>query len=420
MEDNKSETAFRSTRWTLVGRAGGAQSKGGREALNELLQLYIPVLRNWLTRRRSMDAHAADDLLQDFVVSRILQKDLIEGASQGRGRFRSLLLKSLERFRIDQRRKRQTARRAPDRAPSLEDHRDNVPVDASPNNTFDAQWAGTVISGALQRLKADCDSKQGRSVWTVLVHRILAPLMTGGEPLSYAELQKLCNFNEPRQASNLLVTAKRSFARSLRFVIEDYSLDEEETDEEICELKRVLSSHTEVLSCIRLHGLLNDILGFEPSTQNTVAGPAIAALFDVDSARGARWNQSDVGPMVHDSLNQPLKKLVKVPRSHPQWKSRSARELFHCDAPPRELLKPVMQFGHSLINDLDEPIPSEVGAYFFLLAISTSVVKNSEKIANLPPTTLRSGVNRLLRRNWLDPRAANSFSEFLRTIPRSE
>ena len=46
--------------------------------------------------------------------------------------------------------------------------------------------------------------------------------------------------SSPLQLSNLLVTGKRMFLRTLRGVIAEYARDEDEVEEELRELKRVL------------------------------------------------------------------------------------------------------------------------------------------------------------------------------------
>jgi hypothetical protein len=65
--------------------------------------------------------------------------------------------------------------------------------------------------------------------------------MEGAEPLDYATLVERFNLASPTQASNLLVTATRSFRKALREVIGEYEPDEKAVDEEIADLLRVLS-----------------------------------------------------------------------------------------------------------------------------------------------------------------------------------
>lgn len=416
MPDQQEVSEFRSTRWTLVGRAGGSSSNGKHEALQELLQIYLPALRSWLNRKYRMDSHHADDLLQDFVVSRILQKDLIKSASEDRGRFRSLLLSSLERFVIDQHRKSQTAKRAPERAASLEVQDDRAAISEDDSgDSFDAAWAHAVIREALQRMKLHCEVETGRAIWLVFTHRVLVPLVTGRDPMSYERLLVLCEFEEPRQASNALVTAKRAFTRSLRSVIEEYSLDDVEIDEELSELKLVLLTRGAINDDFLPEDVRESVAAAaEAPPGETATDRRISGFFSIDATRGSRWGTADVGAMVRHFLDSPISELIDVPASERQWAARSVRALFADGNPPVALLQGVKRAGRSIVKDADEPIPSEVGAYFYFLAIATSVVRTGTSISASPMPTLRAGIERFLKRDWLDDTAANTFSACLK------
>jgi len=57
--DDNASRAFPATRWTLVGRAGQAERTAALSALDELLRLYLPALRNYLVRRMGIPADRA-------------------------------------------------------------------------------------------------------------------------------------------------------------------------------------------------------------------------------------------------------------------------------------------------------------------------------------------------------------------------
>ena len=90
--------AFLTTRWSLI--LSGADSRNGdreiREALAEICRIYWrPIF--FFIARRGYSPQDAEDLTQDFFV-RILSGDWLQKADPARGRFRSLLLKSLQNF----------------------------------------------------------------------------------------------------------------------------------------------------------------------------------------------------------------------------------------------------------------------------------------------------------------------------------
>src|SRR5213079_336957 len=92
---------FPATRWSLVGRAATRGTENGKLALAELVQIYLPALRAFLTVSMRIDEHRADDLLQGFLADRVLQQDMIAQADRERGKFRTFLLATLKRYAID-------------------------------------------------------------------------------------------------------------------------------------------------------------------------------------------------------------------------------------------------------------------------------------------------------------------------------
>ncbi|HWA50642.1 MAG TPA: hypothetical protein VG742_20405, partial [Dongiaceae bacterium] len=97
-DGNDPGSPFLPTRWSLVERAGHPSQPGGRVALNEILVLYHPPLLAHLIRRRGLPPDRAEDLLQAFIAKRILEKKLLKKADRNRGKFRTFLLTSLDRF----------------------------------------------------------------------------------------------------------------------------------------------------------------------------------------------------------------------------------------------------------------------------------------------------------------------------------
>src|SRR5205809_7247147 len=92
---------FTTTRWSLVlagANADGDQQKSA-EALAELCRTYWRPIFSFVCRR-GYSTEDAQDLTQDFFVM-ILESNWLEHADPNRGRFRSLLLKSLQNFLVN-------------------------------------------------------------------------------------------------------------------------------------------------------------------------------------------------------------------------------------------------------------------------------------------------------------------------------
>jgi RNA polymerase sigma factor (sigma-70 family) len=161
---------FATTRWSVI--LSAAHSKNGeekaRDALEELCRIYWrPVFV--FVRRRGYSMQDAQDLTQDFFV-KILEPTWLQHADVNRGRFRSLLLTSLQNFLFKAAEKTHTRKRgggvefvswddwmaeAPSQLSISAHALDSLP----PERLFDLRWATTVVEQALRRLREECVGK---------------------------------------------------------------------------------------------------------------------------------------------------------------------------------------------------------------------------------------------------------------------
>ena len=127
--------------------------------------------------------------------SSILEGNLLQSADPTRGRFRSLLIKSLKNFLVDAKVKRRTQKRGGDlqfvswetwmaEAPSQFSISTQALETSPPEALFDWSWAATVAEEALRRLRLECESKGRRRVYDVLN----GYLTTEREEISYQDL----------------------------------------------------------------------------------------------------------------------------------------------------------------------------------------------------------------------------------------
>ncbi|MHC4405182.1 MAG: hypothetical protein ACYTG0_36515 [Planctomycetota bacterium] len=233
---------FPETGWSLVERAAGEDPGGRREALGELLTTYLPALRARLIQKRKVPADQVDDVLQGFVTDKILRRDLLASADRRRGKFRTLLLTSLDRYIVSQKRYEQAQKRAAERAVSLdtEKHGQAAVNGETASDTFDTAWARTVLDQTLEEMRSECQATKRGEVWGVFEARVIAPTIRGEQPMPYQDLVTRYGFVTPRQASNALNTGKRMFTRILRAVVGQYT-HADEIDGEIRELHQALA-----------------------------------------------------------------------------------------------------------------------------------------------------------------------------------
>src|SRR5580693_2515632 len=128
---------FPVTQWSLIARASHVDVETRRRALGELLERYVPAVRCYLTLGKRIDPDRADDILQGFLASKILDEHLIERADQQRGKFRTFLLTALDRFIINQHRFDAAQKRAPAQLASIDDQPEPSESASNPANTFD-------------------------------------------------------------------------------------------------------------------------------------------------------------------------------------------------------------------------------------------------------------------------------------------
>lgn len=187
--------AFVTTCWSLILSAANQETNGrkGRDALAELCRTYWRPIFSFVCRR-GYSIQDAQDLTQDFFVM-MLERNWLEHADPERGRFRSLLLKSLQNFLNNASEKIHAQKRggnvqfiswddwmaeAPSQLPIPNHALESLP----PERLFDLGWAATVVERALQRLREECEGRGRLRLFQVLSCHLAAER----EEVSYAKL----------------------------------------------------------------------------------------------------------------------------------------------------------------------------------------------------------------------------------------
>lgn len=235
---------FPPTRWTFVEYAAQPDHPAQPAALADLLAQYLPALRAFLMAEFRVDESQAEDLLQGFVLEKVIKAGVLARADRGRGKFRTFLLSALTHFVISELRRAHAQKRSPTEGlVSLDElSEESREVGLPPaGSTFDVLFARQVVQVSVQRMKAQCEAAGRSDVWGVFECRLLNPIFEATEPASYEALVKRFGFQSPGHASNVLITAKRMFARVLRAAVAEYVDDPEEVETEVNELLAILS-----------------------------------------------------------------------------------------------------------------------------------------------------------------------------------
>lgn len=207
---------FATTRWSLVLSAAKSQSEEqkARDALEELCRIYWrPVFV--FVGRRGYSTEDAKDLTQDFFV-KILEPTWLQHADVNRGRFRSLLLTSLQNFLVKAAEKTRTRKRGGDvKFVSWDDWMAEAPSQLSisiqaldslpPERLFDHRWATTVVEQALRRLREECEGKDRLRLFYALSRHLLEER----DQVSYAKLSATLGVAETAVKKQLHIMRQR-------------------------------------------------------------------------------------------------------------------------------------------------------------------------------------------------------------------
>lgn len=154
-------SAFPSTQWSVVLRAGADTETSAQAALETLCRHYWYPLYSFI-RRQGRAHHEAEDCTQEFL-ARLLSHSGFAQARPERGRFRTFLLTALRHFLTNEWHRTQAAKRGGGQSVlSLDFERADArfalePVDPglTPEQAFDHGWALALLDEASQALRAD-------------------------------------------------------------------------------------------------------------------------------------------------------------------------------------------------------------------------------------------------------------------------
>ena len=207
---------FATTRWSLIFSATSSEGEEqeARDALAELCRTYWRPIFLFVSRR-GCSTEDAQDLTQDFFAM-MLETNWLEHADPNRGRFRSLLLKSLQNFIIKAAEKTHARKRGGDVKFVSWDHwmveapsqlfisaqaLDSLP----PERFFDVHWAATVVERALQRLREECEGKDRLRLFYALSCHLTAER----DEVSYADLSAALGVAETTVKKQLHIMRQR-------------------------------------------------------------------------------------------------------------------------------------------------------------------------------------------------------------------
>lgn len=227
---------FRTTRWSIVVGAK-TDSEDGRAALDTLCRIYRSPVVAYL-RARGHAPGDSEDLAQAFF-ERLLSRRGHAAADPERGRFRAFLLTALKRFVANEYEREHAHKRGGGRvAISLDEETDlHDPHASSPEETFERDYALTVIARALEQLRAEA-VEAGKSD---LFDEVCGFLLEPPDTAEYAALAERLGMRR-----NTLTVAIHRLRNRLRERVREVLLDTVDSDAalevEVSMLRNALAS----------------------------------------------------------------------------------------------------------------------------------------------------------------------------------
>jgi DNA-directed RNA polymerase specialized sigma24 family protein len=397
------------SRWLLVDQARSADSDQRRAALQGLLVKSIPSLRLYLTYQLRLDSAAADDLLQEFVLEKMLSNQLLWGADRQRGRFRSLLQTALRNFVLDRMRRSNADKRLADRACRLSDEMVEALADNSPRHTDlpDVAHAWQVLIETLHKLRAECLAESRSDLWSMFEDRVLKPAAVGGPRAGLDELAKRFGYASKIEVSNALVTVQRKLNRALRQVMSQH-VPAGEVDAELDELQRILAASDVWQPALATLG------DWQPASVELSARlPRYSAA---QLSESLRFGSSDDPAFAPELLAETLRELLNTPR-HQLWNREhgpdapeiSANEeastlgqLLADPAPSLGDLVSVKEFFKCEAGRSNRAVPQAICTLLYYAAIVVAGIRLQQQISSLGTEALLHGIDWLDQQSWLD------------------
>lgn len=244
-ERDTRQGAFPVTLWSKLMALRDGDDAGQRVVLDFLIRRYWKPVYCYV-RRFGYDDEQAKDLVQEFFMV-ALTKKLFAKADPDRGRFRNLLLKSVQHFMANTHRHNVAkVRRPPEGFITIHELSSQEGPVVVPKNTetpdelFHRTWLRELVLRVLKALEVECLTTGKQMHFQLLRLRIIEPILDGAEPPSLQALAQRYGLGE-KEIANQVLTARRAYQRLLRAEIRLYAGSEEEVASELQDLWRFMA-----------------------------------------------------------------------------------------------------------------------------------------------------------------------------------
>ena len=239
------QSRFQTTSWTEILHAKTFDETRRRQITNELIRKYWKPVYCYL-RRKGHSKETAEDMTQAFFHEVVLGRNLIQRADQTKGRFRTFLLTSLDRYSRDVYHKENASKRSPKGYVFSFDTEDlpeitELSSEIGPDEIFHYVWASEVLNDVLARVKEDCCDSDRETNWKLFEARIVLPIINGTDAPSRQELCVKYDINDTQKITNMVEYVKGRFRTAMTSCLRQFVQSDSEVEEEYNEIFKILS-----------------------------------------------------------------------------------------------------------------------------------------------------------------------------------
>ncbi|UCH58461.1 MAG: sigma-70 family RNA polymerase sigma factor, partial [Anaerolineales bacterium] len=195
-------------------------------------------------RRKGYDNETSKDLTQGFFQEVILGRELVQQASQAKGRFRTFLLTAVDRYVIDIHRYQTTDKRRPSGQLFKLDDPDfwvepKAAEDSTPEESFNYAWISDLLDRVLSEVKNEFLDTGKQIHWQVFDEKILKPIITSSDAPSLKDICAKYGISNEKTVSNMMITVKRRLRKSMERCLRQYAHSDSQVQQEIFEMLNV-------------------------------------------------------------------------------------------------------------------------------------------------------------------------------------
>lgn len=390
---------FPDTQLSLIHRIRRGLDNDRSEALACFFDDYYPALLGYLINSRGVDPATAEELVQDFIVQKVVTDRVLHLADR-QGKFRKQLITCVKNhFLMSIRRTKRRKEVSVELQSDLDDQTDLSDSDEDDFGLLNETCDQAVVLGALRRMREEF------AHWELFRDRVLtAPAK------SLDELCELYHCETKKQASNRVTNGQRCLNRFLREQLAHFrSLSEnpEDVQQDIESLRRHLADPQ------RLADVMHLLDGSDPpqtvwpfATGHSITNEEI--LF-VDESSDSVWDDEDVTAMMNDILHSSLTSYLESTSTTEVLSQENATTVdlvIHSqDGSEIQLqqIRSLKQFFNARGRDQQSGFPArmDVAFTFSLIAKYVSLGGQLEQITSMEAPVLIDRLEMLKNKHWI-------------------